>query len=158
MHKAQVISLIQMKGGVGKTTCTVNLLAHSHHRHQAEPATAGDRQGDRAGGSVRPRELLAPTHGALRPGRPLRQRTRRAQRRRSRRHRAVILRAARGCLPLPLASRGVSPGGAPARISKRWKYGSSPGGGTRVLYGSQDGRCYENCAGREILRVDAHER
>ena len=35
MSKAQVISLVQMKGGVGKTTCAVNLaacLAKEHHK------------------------------------------------------------------------------------------------------------------------------
>ena len=34
MHKAQVISLIQMKGGVGKTTCTVNLASYLAREHQ----------------------------------------------------------------------------------------------------------------------------
>ena len=34
MPKAQVISLIQMKGGVGKTTCTVNLASYLAREHQ----------------------------------------------------------------------------------------------------------------------------
>src|SRR5258708_4629093 len=34
MSKAQVISLIQMKGGVGKTTCTVNLASYLAREHQ----------------------------------------------------------------------------------------------------------------------------
>ena len=34
MSKAQVISLIQMKGGVGKTTCAVNLASYLAKEHQ----------------------------------------------------------------------------------------------------------------------------
>ncbi len=34
MPKAQVVSLIQMKGGVGKTTCTVNLASYLAREHQ----------------------------------------------------------------------------------------------------------------------------
>src|SRR2546429_9673067 len=34
MPKAQVISLIQMKGGVGKTTCAVNLASYLAKDHQ----------------------------------------------------------------------------------------------------------------------------
>jgi len=52
-----------------------------------------------------------------------------------------------------VASRPAEPW---PQITKRWKYGPSPGGGTRALYGSQDGRRYEICAGREDFWDNLH--
>ena len=62
------------------------LVAHSHHRHQAESAKAEDRQSDRAGRSLCARQLFASAHDSLRAGRHLRQRAWSAQWRRSGRH------------------------------------------------------------------------
>ena len=61
-------------------------LAHSHSRHEAQSAAATDREGDRAGDVGAAHRLRRAAHRALRTGRHLHERARRARRQRPRRH------------------------------------------------------------------------
>ena len=62
------------------------LVAHPHPRHQARPAAAAARQGDRSRGSHAEDRLQPAAHRALRAGRHLRQRAGQRGRRRPGRH------------------------------------------------------------------------
>ena len=86
------------------------LVAHPHPRHQARSAAARAREGDRGRGGDGEDRLRRAAHGALRAGRHLHERARRAGRQRSRRHLHARPRDVRGQGPLGAGPRAAAPG------------------------------------------------